>query len=80
VEFSVHRSEKGFGVRGKLFQHGVPRSFIAPVPLYANVAGRLTQLGVVIAAGPETTFHFTAPAAPSKISIDPRMTLLCISE
>jgi hypothetical protein len=81
VEHSVHRSEKGFLVRGKLFQRGVPRSFIAPVPLYASAAGgRLTQLGVVIAAGPETSFHFTAATAPGKITIDPRMTLLCVTE
>jgi len=80
VEFSVHRSDKGFLVRGKLFQSGVPRSFIAPVPLYANTGGHSTQLGVVAAAGPETTFQFTTQAAPNKISIDPRMTLLCVSE
>jgi hypothetical protein len=81
VELSVHRSEKGFLVRGKLFQSGVLRSFIAPVPLYSNVgAGRLTQLGVVIAAGPETTFHFVTPEAPAKIVIDPHMTLLCVSD
>jgi len=81
VEFSVHPSEKGFVVRGKLFQSGVPRSFIAPVPLYASAVGRHpTLLGIVIAAGPETTFHFTTPIAPGKISIDPHMTLLCVSE
>jgi aminopeptidase N len=61
VEFSVHHSEKGIVVRGKLFQHP-------------------TLLGVVIAAGPETAFHFTTQAAPSKIVIDPHMTLLCVSE
>ena len=81
VEFSVHHSEKGFVVRGKLFQSGVPRSFIAPVPLYANAAGgHPTQLGIVLAAGPETAFHFSTQLAPSKISIDPHMTLLCVSE
>ena len=80
VEFSVHHSEKGFLVRGKLFQSGVPRSFIAPVPLYANAGGHSSQLGVVVAAGPETSFQFITQAAPNKISIDPRMTLLCVSE
>jgi len=81
VEFSVHHSEKGVVVRGKLFQHGVPRSFVAPVPLYASGAGgRPTPLGVVIAAGAETAFHFAAQTAPSKIIIDPHMTLLCVSE
>jgi hypothetical protein len=81
VEFSVHHSEKGVVVRGKLFQHGVPRSFVAPVPLYGSgLAGRPTLLGTVIAAGPETVFHFTTQAAPSKVLIDPHMTLLCVSE
>ena len=80
VEFSVHHSEKGFVVRGKLFQTGVPRSFIAPVPLYANTGGHSTQLGVVVAAGPETSFHFATQSAPNKITIDPRMTLLCVSD
>ena len=80
VEFSVHHSEKGFIVRGKLFQTGVPRSFIAPVPIYANSGGHSTQLGVVIAAGPETSFHFATQSAPNKITIDPRMTLLCVSD
>jgi hypothetical protein len=81
VEFSVHRSEKGFVVRGKLFQTGVPRSFLAPVPLYASTTGsHPALLGVVIAAGPETAFHFTSQTEPHKILIDPRMTLLCVSE
>ena len=80
VEFSVHHSEKGFLVSGKLFQSGVPRSFIASVPLYASAGVHPTELGVVIAAGPETGFRFTTTAAPAKISIDPRMTLLCVSE
>jgi len=81
VEFTVHRGEKGYAVRGKLHQRGVPRSFIAPVPLYANSgAGHSALLGVVIAAGPETSFHFTTEAPPHKILIDPQMTLLCVSE
>jgi hypothetical protein len=80
VEFSVHLSERGVLVRGKLLQSGVPRAFIAPVPLYANAGGHSTQLGVVIAAGPETSFQFLTQTAPNKIIIDPRMTLLCVSE
>ena len=81
VEFSVHNSEKGFVVRGRLFQTGVPRSFIAPVPLYANSgSGHSSLLGVVIASGPETPFHFTSQTEPHKIVIDPRMTLLCVTE
>jgi hypothetical protein len=81
VEFSVHDSEKGYLVRGKLFQEDVPRSFIASVPLYASTpGGHLTWLGNVIAAGPETAFHFNTPTQPHKIAIDPQMTLLCVTQ
>jgi hypothetical protein len=81
VEFSVHHGEKGYLVRGKLFQDGVSRSFLAPVPLYASAGvGHATPLGVVVAAGPETSFHFTTQNAPRKIVIDPQMTLLCTTQ
>lgn len=81
VEFTAHNTEKGYLVRGKLYQTGVPHSFIASVPLYASgSAGTRTLLGSVVAAGAETSFHFLAPAPPRKIVIDPQMTLLCTSE
>jgi hypothetical protein len=80
VEFSADHSEKGVAVRGKLFQTGVPRSFIAPVPLYASGGGHPTLLGVVVTDGPETSFHFISQTEPRKILIDPRMTLLCVTE
>jgi Peptidase family M1 domain len=81
LEFSVHHSEKGYLVKGKLFQTGVPRSFIASVPLYAGGAlGRTSYLSTIIAEGPETSFHFIVPDAPRKILIDPQMTLLCTTE
>ena len=81
VEFSVHRGEKGYLVRGKLFQAGVPRSFLARVPLYAgNGTGHAVPLGSVIASGPETPFQFLAPDAPRRILTDPQMTLLCTTE
>jgi Peptidase family M1 domain len=81
VEFNVHHGDKGYLVKGKLFQEGVPRSFIASVPLFAGgVGAHVTPLGVVIAAGPETSFHFTAQTEPHKIVIDPQMTLLCVTQ
>jgi hypothetical protein len=80
VEFTAHHTEKGYQVRGKLFQTGVPRSFVASVPLYAGGVGHGALLGTVVAAGPETSFHFVAPNPPRKIVIDPQMTLLCTSE
>jgi len=78
VEFSTHHTDKGEVVRGKLFQTGVPRSFIASVPIYANNGpGHPVYLGAVVAAGPETSFHFTVQTPPHKLVIDPQMTLLC---
>jgi hypothetical protein len=80
VEFTAHHTEKGYQIRGKLFQTGVPRSFIASVPLYSGGAGHGALLGTVVAAGRETSFHFVVPIPPRKIVVDPRMTLLCTSE
>ncbi len=78
VEFSTHHTDKGEVVRGRLFQTGVPRSFIASVPIYANNgSGHTVLLGNVVAAGPETSFHFTTQVPPHKLVIDPQMTLLC---
>ena len=81
VEFTTRPSEKGFVVRGKLFQTGVPHSFIASVPLYASGGTvRNAFLGAVVAVGPETSFQFISATRPSKIAIDPQMTLLCTTE
>jgi hypothetical protein len=80
VEFTAHHTERGYEIRGKLFQTGVPRSFIANVPLFAAGAGHGTFLGAVVASGPETPFHFVAESAFRKITVDPQMTLLCTSE
>jgi len=80
VEFAAHHTEKGYQVRGKLFQTGVPRSFVASVPLYAGGAGQGALLGTVVTVGPQTSFHFVVPAPPRKIVVDPHLTLLCTSE
>ncbi len=81
VQFTSRNTEKGFQIRGKLLQGGVPRSFIAPVPLYTTTTlGRTIFLGTVVATGEETNFTFTSAAQPHKLLIDPHMTLLCIAE
>ncbi len=82
VQFTSHGSEKGFQIRGKLLQDGVPRSFIAPVPIYATtpIPGRTIYLGTVVTTGDETNFTFTSAIQPHKLLIDPHMTLLCIPE
>ena len=83
VDFTVHKSDSGTGysIRGKLFQENVPQSFIARVPLYATTPGAHPVLiGTVVAAGPETQFHFTSSTVPHKLLIDPQMTLLCTTQ
>jgi hypothetical protein len=81
VEYSVHNSDKSYVVRGKLYQENVPHSFLAPVPLYTGAnSGHALFLGVVVAAGPETSFHFTTQTEPHKVLIDPQMTLLCVTQ
>jgi len=80
VEFTAHRDDKGYLIRGKLFQTGVPRSFIASVPLYAGGGPGRTFLGNIVADGRETPFHFHTPNLPHKIIIDPQMTLLCTTD
>lgn len=81
VEFANRRGEKGLQVRGKLLQSGVPRSFVAPVPLYAAAGpGRSVYLGTVVTSGEETAFSFASQSEVRKILIDPHMTLLCIPE
>jgi len=77
LQYSTRRSEKGFVVKGKLLQTGVPDSFVAPVPLYGSGGA---YLGRVIAGGPETSFHFVSERDPGKLVIDPQMTLLCATE
>jgi hypothetical protein len=81
VEFSSHKTDKGFLVKGKLFQTDVPRSFIASVPVYAGGGSHAAvPIGTILAEGPETSFHFMVPSEPRKLLIDPQMTLLCTTE
>ena len=81
VEFTSRRTEKGIQVRGKLLQFGVPRSFIAPVPLYVSSGvGRAVFLGTVVTSGEETPFSFPSKIEPRKVLIDPQSTLLCVAE
>ncbi|HTT32134.1 MAG TPA: M1 family aminopeptidase [Methylomirabilota bacterium] len=80
VEYTSRHTENGYAIRGKIFQTGVPRSFIASIPLYASGAAGRVFLGNVVAAGPETSFRFTTANPPRKIIIDPQMTLLCTTD
>jgi aminopeptidase N len=78
VKFEVKTRGQGFLVSGVLKQQGVGDAFTAPVPVYGSRAGgKPERLGVVITTGSETRFHFTTRIRPSRIVIDPQMTLLC---
>jgi len=78
VEFQVKPRGQEFLVTGKIEQTGVDAVFTAPVPLYAGrPGGKLERLGTVVTIGPETRFHFISKVRPSKITVDPHLTLLC---
>jgi aminopeptidase N len=80
VEFTAKKLDSGYLVRGTLQQRGVPKGFVAPVPIYASTGGKSAYLGTVVTNGEKTAFHFVLPNAPQKLHIDPQMTLLCVVE
>jgi len=77
VEFQVKPRGQEFVVTGKLKQTGVSDIFTAAVPLYGvRPPGKRQRLGVVVTTGPETRFHFVTRTRPSRILIDPDLTVL----
>lgn len=78
AKFEVKTRGQGFIVSGVLEQRGVGEAFTAPVPIYGTrVGGKPERLGVVVTTGTETRFHFATGFRPTRIVIDPQMTLLC---
>jgi Peptidase family M1 domain len=75
---SVKYAQKPGGsmVSGAILQKDAPKELVTVVPVYALVSGKTVLLGQVFADGPETNFHFTAPAGTRKIVLDPNRTLL----
>jgi Peptidase family M1 domain len=77
VKFEVKPRGNAFVVTGRLEQSGTEETFIARVPLYAvRVAGKPERLGVVVTTGRETRFQFESRIRPTRIVIDPNLTLL----
>jgi len=77
VKFEVKPHGNAFTVTGKLEQLGTEDAFTAPVPLYAlRIGGKPERLGVVVTTGAETHFHFESRIHPTRIVIDPNLTLL----
>jgi hypothetical protein len=78
VKFEVKPHGNAFLVTGRLEQQGTEAAFTAPVPLYAvRIAGKPERLGVVVTTGAETRFRFESRIRPTRIVIDPNLTLLC---
>src|SRR5271163_3029621 len=77
VKFEVKPHGSAFVVTGRLEQLGTEDAFTAPVPLYAlRIGGKPERLGVVVTTGAETRFHFESRIRPTRIVIDPNLTLL----
>jgi hypothetical protein len=78
VKYEVKPKGQEFVVTGALHQTGVSDVFTAPIPIYASHGpGKPEKLGVVITTGNETQFHFGTRTRPSKLVIDPQLTVLC---
>ena len=81
VEFHVHNSDKGYRGARKTLPGQCAAFFSGSRSAICGAnAGHATFLGIVVAAGPETSFHFTTQTEPHKILIDPQMTLLCVTQ
>ncbi len=77
LQFQTKANKQEFVVTGKLEQSEVSEDFTAPVPIYAIRGGEKPDLlGVVVTTGTETHFRFVARFRPSRLLIDPQLTLL----
>jgi hypothetical protein len=69
--------ERGVSVTGVIEQQDAPDDLVTAIPVYGTTGANTTVfLGHVLADGPETSFHFNAPAGTRKILLDPRQTVL----
>jgi hypothetical protein len=78
VKYEVKTKGTEFVVTGVLVQQGVNNDFSVPVPIYGTrVGAKAERLGTVITSGRETRFHFGTRVRPTKLVIDPHLTVLC---
>ncbi len=64
-------------VSGFIVQKDAPENLVTAVPVYGEAASnKMIFLGQVLADGPDTSFHLTAPAGIHKIVLDPNQTIL----
>ena len=72
LDYKVRADGRAFIVEGRIMQSGVPDNFIMPLPLYADDQ----LLGIVVVSDDEGSFRFNAKTRPSKVTIDPHLTVL----
>jgi hypothetical protein len=78
VKYEVKTKGTEFVVTGVLEQQGVNDDFSVPVPIYGvRIGAKAERLGTVITSGRETRFHFGTRVRPTKLAIDPHLTVLC---
>jgi hypothetical protein len=69
--------DRGVAVAGVIEQRDAADDLVTAIPVYGVTASNATVLlGQVLADGPETSFHFNAPAGTRKVLLDPRQTVL----
>ena len=76
-DVKIGQKERGSVVSGVILQKDAPEDLVTAVPVYAVLANNSQALiGQVLADGPETPFHLTAPAGTRKVLLDPEQTIL----
>ena len=64
-------------ISGFIVQKDAPENLVTAVPVYGEAASnKMIFLGEVLADGPDTSFHLTAPVGIHKIVLDPNQTVL----
>ena len=64
-------------ISGFIVQKDAPENLVTAIPVYGEAASnKMIFLGEVLADGPDTSFHLTAPAGIRKIVLDPNQTIL----
>jgi Peptidase family M1 domain len=78
IQFETRVQKRGYLVTGRIQQTEVDDLFTAAVPIYASRQGQKPErLGTVVTTGPDTSFRFLSRIRPTRLVIDPDLTLLC---
>jgi aminopeptidase N len=70
------KKPSGGEVTGIIVQEDAPKDLVSAIPVYAMTVDKPVWLGMVMADGPETRFHFSVPRDTRKIVLDPYETML----